>query len=54
MKTSERWLLYRYVGRDITPMSKPFKSKKQAEQARLKFPEREQKSIGLGMVRVEK
>jgi len=51
-KTTEQWLLYKYVSGEFTPLSKPFKTRKQAEQARLKYPERERKSIGLGLIRL--
>jgi hypothetical protein len=33
-KTIERWLLYKYVGIEFTPLTKPFKTKKEAEKAR--------------------
>jgi hypothetical protein len=49
----ERWLLFKYVGLEFTPLSKPFKSKEQAEKARLKYPERERKAIGVGVIRTE-
>ena len=52
-KTTERWLLFEYVGRELTPLSKPFKTKKQAEKAREKYPKRERKTIGLGVIRME-
>jgi len=32
-KTVEQWLLFKYVGGELTPLSKPFKTKKQAEKA---------------------
>jgi hypothetical protein len=51
-KTTEQWLLYKYVSGEFTPLSKPFKTREQAEQARLKYPERERKSIGLGLIRL--
>jgi hypothetical protein len=51
-KTIERWLLFRYVGGDFTPLSKPFKNKLQAEKARLKYSERERKAIGIGVIRI--
>jgi hypothetical protein len=38
-KIVEKWLLYKYVGLEFTPLSKPFKARKQAEKARLKYPE---------------
>jgi hypothetical protein len=52
-KIVEQWLLFTYVKGEFTPVSKPFKTKEQAEQARLKYPERERRSIGLGVVRRE-
>jgi hypothetical protein len=53
-KTIEQWLLFKYVGVEFTPLSKPFKTREQAEKARLKYPERERKAIGLGVVRLPK
>jgi hypothetical protein len=53
-KIIEQWLLFKYVGGEFTPLSKPFKTKGQAEKARLKYPERQRKSIGLGVVRLPK
>jgi hypothetical protein len=38
-KTIEQWLLYKYVGGEFTPLSKPFKTKAEAEKARSKYPE---------------
>jgi hypothetical protein len=35
-KIAERWLLFKYVGREFTPLPKPFATKEQAEKARLK------------------
>jgi hypothetical protein len=52
-KTIEQWLLFKYVGLEFTPLSKPFKTKKEAEKARKKYPERERKRIGLGVIRVK-
>ena len=49
----EQWLLFRYVGGEFTPLSKPFKNKLQAEKARLKYLERERKAIGIGVIRTE-
>jgi len=51
-KATERWVLFRYVGGVFTPLSKPFKTREQAEKARLKHTEREQKRIGVGLIRV--
>jgi len=53
-KIIEQWLLFKYVGGEFTPLSKPFKTKGQAEKARPKYPERQRKSIGLGVVRLPK
>jgi hypothetical protein len=53
-KTTERWLLFEYVGRELTPLSKPFKTKKQAEEAREKYAERLRKRIGLGVIRIKR
>jgi len=53
-KPVERWLLFQYVDGELTPLSKPFRSKNQAEKARLKYPERERRAVGLGVVRVTK
>jgi len=52
-KIIERWLLFKYVGGELTPLSKPLKKKEQAEQARLKYPERERKTIGIGVIRTK-
>ncbi len=53
-KNIQQWLLYKYVGGEFTPLSKPFKTKEQAEWARLKYPERERGAIGAGVIRIEK
>ncbi len=50
-KIIEQWLLYRYVGGEFTPLSKPFKTKEQAEKARVKYSEKERKTIGVGVVK---
>jgi hypothetical protein len=50
-KTSDRWLLYTCVEGQITPLSKPFKTKAEAENARKKYPEKERRTIGVGLVR---
>ena len=49
----ERWLLFKYVGVEFTPLSKPLKNKEQPEKARLKYPERERKTIGVGVIRTK-
>ena len=33
-KIVEKWLLYKYIGLEFTPLSKPFKTREQAEKAR--------------------
>jgi hypothetical protein len=53
-KIVERWLLFEYVDGEFTPLSKPFKTREQAEKAREKYPERERKKIGLGVIRIKK
>jgi hypothetical protein len=53
-KPTERWLLYKHVAGEFTPLSKPFKTKVAAEKARLKYPERERRIIGLGVIRIKK
>src|SRR6266481_6531446 len=52
MKSSVRWLLFEYEGLELVILSKPFKTKKLAENARQKYPERERRKIGIGVVRV--
>jgi hypothetical protein len=38
----------------LTPLSKLYKTKDQAEKARLKLPERERRSVGVGVIRIKK
>jgi hypothetical protein len=52
-KISERWLLFKYVGGEFTPLSKPLKKKEHAEKARLKYPEKERKTIGIGVIQTK-
>jgi hypothetical protein len=49
-----RWLLFKYIGLEFTPLSKPFKTKEQAEKAREKYFERLRKRIGLCVVRIKR
>jgi hypothetical protein len=49
MKTV-RWALFEYQGRQLVILSKPFKTKELAEKARLKYPDRVRKKIGIGVV----
>jgi hypothetical protein len=52
-KPIERWLLFKYVDGEFTPLSKPLKTKELAEKARSKYPEQERKKIGVGVVRIK-
>jgi hypothetical protein len=52
--TIVQWLLFKYIAGEFTPLSKPFKTKKQAEGARSKYAERERKTIGVGVIRLPK
>jgi hypothetical protein len=54
MKIIEQWLLFKYIDGQFTPLSKPFKSKAEAEEARLKLPERERRGVAAGVIRVKK
>ena len=54
MKIFERWLLFKYVHGRVTPQSKPFKTKDQAEKARLRLPEKEQREVAIGVIRTDK
>jgi hypothetical protein len=51
-KTVEQWILFEYVEGQLTPLSKPFKSKKLAEKERKKYPDKERRKIGVGFIRV--
>jgi hypothetical protein len=53
-KIIDQWLLFRFEHGEFTLLSKPFKTKELAEKARLKYPERQRKSVGLGVIRIEK
>jgi hypothetical protein len=48
------WLLFEYLGLEFTPLSKPFETRGQAEKVREKYPERQRKTIGLGVIRTKK
>ena len=52
-KITEWWLFFQYVGGEFTPLSKPLKTKAHAEKARLKYPERERKTIEIGVIRAK-
>ena len=51
MEKSVRWLLFEYNGLELVILSKPFKTKELAEKARLKYPDRMARRIGIGVVR---
>jgi hypothetical protein len=36
-KIVEQWLLFNYIGGELTPLSKPARTSDQAEKARLKY-----------------
>jgi hypothetical protein len=48
-----QWLLFKYIDGEITFLSKPFKTTQLAEKARSKYPERERKGVGVGVVRIK-
>jgi hypothetical protein len=43
-----RWLLFEYKGLELVIFSKPFKAKRLAERARLKYSDRVRRKIGIG------
>jgi hypothetical protein len=47
-KIIEQWVLFKYVDGQFTPLSKPFKTKDQAENQCLKLRERERRSVAVG------
>jgi hypothetical protein len=51
-KTIGQWLLLKCMDGEITTLSEPFKTKKLAEKARLKYPTKERKTIVVGMIRI--
>jgi hypothetical protein len=54
MKIIEQWLLFKYVNGQFTPLSKPLRTKAQAEKARSRLPERERRSVAVGVIRIKK
>jgi hypothetical protein len=50
-KITTQWQLFTYKGTQCIPLSKLFKTREEAESARLKYSERERKSIAIGVVR---
>jgi hypothetical protein len=53
-KIIERWLPFKYIHGQFTPLSKPFKTKAAAEKTRLKLPERERREAAVGVIRIKK
>ncbi len=51
VRNSCQWLLFRYVGGEFTPLSKPFKTRQAAERARAKLAKKEQRSTAIGLLR---
>ncbi len=47
-KIIEQWFVFEHFGTEVTLLSKPYKTKRQAEKEREKLPEKERKRIGLG------
>jgi hypothetical protein len=53
-KIIDQWLLFKYIDGQLTFLSKPFKTKAVAEQARLKLPERERRGVAIGVFRIKR
>ena len=53
-KITESWLLFKYIDGQFTPLSKPFKTREEAEMERSKYPHRERGTIGVGVIRTKK
>jgi hypothetical protein len=51
LKTTDKWLLFKYIEGQFTLLSKPFKTRKEAEKSRLKLPERERRTVAVGVIR---
>jgi hypothetical protein len=49
----QKWLLFKDVNGEFTLLSRPFKTKADAEKARSKLPEREQRSVAVGVIRIK-
>jgi len=50
-QNKDQWLLYRYEQLEFVPLSKPFKTRAEAEKARAKYPEKQRKGIGIGLIK---
>jgi hypothetical protein len=53
-KIIEQWLLFKYVGLELTPLCKPFSTRERAEKAREKYPERLRQGVGVGVIRIKR
>jgi hypothetical protein len=51
-KRTEQWLLFKYIDGQFTPLSKPLKTRAEAEKQRQKYPETERKGIAVGVIRL--
>ena len=49
MKISVRWFLFEYKGLELVILSKGFETKTLGEKARLKYPDRTRRRIGVGI-----
>lgn len=47
-------MLYKFINGEFIALSKALKTKAAAEKARLQYPERERRTIGLGVIRIKK
>ena len=52
-KVMEQWILFQYINGQCAPLSKPFKTKKEAQAVREKYPAKQRKRIGLGVIRTQ-
>jgi len=53
VKIKEQWLLFSYIDGQFTPSSKPLKTKQLARKARLKYPERQNKTTDIAAIRLK-
>lgn len=53
-RATKQWLLFKYIEGEFTPLSRPYKTRMQAEKAQEKYAESERKKIGVGVIRREK
>jgi hypothetical protein len=50
----EKWILFKYIGLELTPVSKPFKTKEQVAKERLKCIQKTSQEDWVGVVRTPK